>query len=363
MKHNTYTTAVLILICGFILSQISCSKDDEVDPNAPIVELAALPYTNLSDYNFFAGDLADMNPNEGVLPYDLSSALFSNYSSKSRFIWMPEGKTTNYTEDGVLDFPIGTVIIKTFYYDNDFNDESQGRRILETRLLIRQDTAWQPASYLWNDEQTEAEFSVVGKQVNVEWTHYDGTQRSTLYIIPNKNECKGCHNVDNVMLPIGPKVRNINKTYPYADGTMNQLQKWKDMGYLSDFPGSAPSVAVWNDASTGTLEERVRAYMDINCGHCHNARGPANSTGMYLDYYETDETRLGICKPPIAAGQGAGGLEYAIVPGQPDLSIMPFRMNSVELDVAMPELLRSVVDIEGVELLREWISSLPGDCE
>ncbi len=360
MKYTTILSALFIYL---LLTQIACKKDEPIDPNAPIVDLANLPYENLSDYNFFKGNLADLSPNDGVLPYDLNSPLFSNYSSKSRFIWMPEGKTANYTEPGVLDFPIGSVIIKTFYYNNDFNDESQGRQIMETRLLIRQDTAWQPASYLWNEAQTEAEFSVVGKQVEVEWKHYDGSTRNTLYIIPNKNECKGCHNVNNELLPIGPKVRNINKDYPYADGTMNQLQKWKDMGYLDDFPNFAPSVPVWNDPTSGSVAARARAYMDINCAHCHNADGPANNTGMFLDFYEMDETKLGICKPPIAAGQGSGGLEYAIVPGAPELSIMPFRMNSVELDVAMPELLRSVVDEEGVQLLRDWISSLPGDCE
>jgi len=360
MNYRPYLVVLSVILSYFLLVQISCSKE-EIDPNAPVVELADLPYDKLSDYNFFTGNIADQNPQPSVLPYDLNTALFSNYSSKARFIWMPEGKTTAYNPDRELDFPVGTVIIKTFYYDNDFNDPSAGRQLLETRLLIRQDTAWQFASYLWNDEQTEADFSVVGKQVEVTWKHYDGSDRSTLYLIPNKNECKGCHNSDNVIHPIGPKIRNINKDFAYADGTMNQLDKWKSMGYLADFPTDAPRVPAYDNPLDGTLEERARAYIDVNCAHCHNPRSPANTTGLFLNYDETDPTRLGICKQPVAAGQGSGGFEYGIVPGDADNSIMTYRMNSVEPDVAMPELLRSVVDVEGVELIRDWINAMPPD--
>lgn len=355
-----YLVVFVILMMSLILLHTACTKE-ETDPNAPIVNLAELPYNKLSDYNFFSGNLADHTPNKGVLPYDLNTALFSNYSSKARFVWMPEGATTEYNDQQELDFPIGTVIIKTFYYDNDFNDPSAGKNILETRLLIRQDTAWQVASYLWNDAQTEANFSVVGKQVEVTWKHYDGSERSTLYLIPNKNECKGCHNSDNTLHPIGPKIRNINKDFDYADGTMNQLQKWKDMGYLRDFPTTAPRVPAISNPADGTLNERARAYIDINCAHCHNPRSPANTTGLFLDYDETDPTRLGICKEPVAAGQGSGGFQYGIVPGDADNSIMTHRMNSIAPNVAMPELLRSVVDVEGVQLIRDWINAMPPD--
>jgi len=361
MKYTSYISLLSIILGVLLAIQISCSKDEETPPISPTVELSQLPYDKLSDYNFFEGNLADQKPIEGVLPYDLNTPLFSNYSAKARFIWMPEGSVNTYNEDDILDFPIGTVIIKTFYYDNDFNDPLAGKRLLETRLLIRQDTAWQSASYIWNEAQTEADFSVVGKQVEVTWKHYDGSTRSTLYLIPNKNECKGCHNSDNITHPIGPKIRNLNKDFPYADGTMNQLQKWKEMGYLKDFPDNAPNVAVWNDPTTGTLNERARAYIDVNCAHCHNPKSPANTTGLFLNYHETDPTRLGICKEPVAAGQGSGGFAYGIVPGDADNSIMTYRMGSIEPDVAMPELLRSVVDVEGVQLLRDWIDAMPED--
>jgi len=53
---------------------------------------------------------------------------------------------------------------------------------------------------------------------------------------------------------------------------------------------------------------------------------------------------------------------FDIVPGTPDESILLHRMLSTEADVAMPELGRALVHIEGVSLIRDWIAALPGGC-
>ncbi len=343
------------------------NKDDDTEPPViidPKDQVSEMPYEKLSDYNLFTGDLKNLEPAEGVLPYELNTPLFSNYALKSRFIWMPSGKSATYNEEDIFDFPVGTIIVKTFYYDNDFQDPSQGKRIIETRLLIRQETEWIAIPYLWNDEQTEADKHIVGRQTTVNWKHFDGSERSANYVVPNQNDCLGCHNVNNTIQPIGPKARNINSTLAYEDGSMNQLEKWSATGYLSGVlsPENAPAVPIMNDANNGTLEERARAYLDVNCGHCHNPQGPANNSGLNLYYNETNPVALGICKIPVAAGGGSGGLSYGIVPGKPDSSIMVYRMESIEIDVAMPELSRSVIHTEGVQLIKDWISTLEGSC-
>ncbi len=362
--HSRLYLAVLLLFTAVLSIPMACKKENPELPDLEI-DLASLPLDKLSDYGFFTGELNELEPYKGVIPYELITPLFSDYAGKSRFVWMPAGKSATYTENGVLDFPVGAIIIKHFYFDNDLRDPSLGRQIMETRLLIRQDTAWQPASYIWNSAQDEADFTVLARQVNVEWTHFDGTQRSTNYYIPNKNDCKGCHNVANELLPIGPKVRNLNSNFAYANGTENQLDRWASEGYLTGLPTltSVPKVAKWDDSSSGTVTERARAYLDVNCAHCHNADGPANNSGFFLNYGEMDEDKLGFCKTPVAAGQGSGGLDYVIVPGLPDESILPFRMNSTVTDIAMPELARSVIHEEGLQLIRDWITSLPGDCD
>ena len=88
----------------------------------------------------------------------------------------------------------------------------------------------------------------------------------------------------------------------------------------------------------------------------------ARTSGLYLDIAQTDPAQLGICKAPVAAGRGSGGRRYAIVPGQPDASILVFRIESTEADVKMPELGRNLVDDQGVALIRQWIAELPGTC-
>ncbi len=351
-----------MLLVGLSFSQCS---DDEPEEPGPTYELFYLPYDNLSDYNFFEGDLKDMRPSEGVLPYDLATPLFSDYAQKARFIYLPpDAVSANYQEDEVFHFPTGTVMIKTFYFEDDLSNIGAGRNILETRLLVKYSDGWKPFSYLWNEDQTEAEFSVIGGQVQVDWIHYDGSERSTNYLIPNKNECKGCHNVDAAILPIGPTARNLNKDFDYADGRMNQLDKWMELGMLRNAPSSseAPRAALWKDDSED-LNLRARSYLDTNCAHCHRAGGPAKNSGLFLRFSETDPAKLGICKSPIAAGSGSGGLEYGILPGKPDSSILIYRMNSTVIDIAMPELARSVIHTEGVDLIREWIANMEGDCD
>ena len=74
---------------------------------------------------------------------------------------------------------------------------------------------------------------------------------------------------------------------------------------------------------------RARGYIESNCAHCHNPDGSAENTGLYLEYDRPRDVVYGICKPPVAAGlEATGGLEYDIVPGQPDQSIFVYRMES-----------------------------------
>jgi uncharacterized repeat protein (TIGR03806 family) len=201
---------------------------------------------------------------------------------------------------------------------------------------------------------------VAGGTVDVEWVHYDGTKRTNNYIIPNMNQCKSCHESDKKLLPIGLKARYLNKTYRYEHGSENQLDYWTRIGYLKGAPaaGAAPRLPVWDNPKSGTRDERARAWLEINCMHCHNPRGAANTTGLDLGYYETDPVKLGVMKPPVAAGRGSGGLFFDIVPGKPDESILVYRIESTDPGVMMPELPRRLLDEEGARLVREWIAAM-----
>ena len=189
----------------------------------------------------------------------------------------------------------------------------------------------------------------------------DGKKISTHYLIPNKNQCKGCHLENMKMVPVGVAARHLNKDHRYGEGVVqNQLQQWEKIGLLSGLPAdrkSVPSNALWLNEKE-SLEKRARAYLDINCGNCHNPKGPANTSGFYLDMRETNPTALGVYKTPVAAGQGSGGFKYDILPGKPDQSILVYRMKTNDPGKAMPELGREQLHKEGIELISQWIKQM-----
>jgi len=323
------------------------------------------PCDLLSSYRLFKGNGATQEPNDGVVPYDLNTQLFADYALKHRFIWLPPHTSATYDEATAFDFPVGTVIVKTFAYPLDLRHPDAGETLIETRLLVRRASGWEGLPYLWNDDKTEARLAVVGATLPVDAVQEDGVMRTYQYHVPNGNQCKECHQAQvKVMSPLGPKARNLNKPYAYPDGVENQLSHWSRLGLLTGAPDpdTAPRTPPFDDPTAGTLEERARGYLDVNCAHCHNGGGAARNTGFYLTIDETDATRLGICKSPVAAGRGTGGLHFDVAPGDPDASILVYRMASIEPGIAMPELGRQRVHAEALDVISQWIASLDGSC-
>lgn len=342
------------------VSQISAMEAPEIQVSD--VDFNKIPFKNLSEYGFFKGNLNNLEPSDGVLIYQPASSLFTDYAYKSRFIWMPEGASARIVDDeeGTMEFQDHTIIIKNFYYPIDFRAPEGAKRILETRLLIKKDGVWEAYPYIWKDDQSDAEYKVVGGEKKVTWIDTQGETQLINYIIPNKNQCKNCHNVNEVMAPIGVKAKHLNHEYDFGTETVNQLVQWEKTGYLSGLrhPVSGyPSIVNYNDSGQD-LNLRALAYLDINCGHCHRAEGPASTSGLFLTYEEKNPLRLGINKTPVAAGFGAGSFKYDIVPGKSDQSILPYRMESTQVGAAMPEIGRVTPHIEGLELIKSWINSM-----
>lgn len=313
----------------------------------------------LSDYGFFTGPLADLRPAENVVAYDLNAPLFSDYAEKSRFVYFPDGTTAEYDGREVLDFPEGAVIIKNFYYD-DHTTEVVARRIIETRLLVKREGEWQPLSYVWDEAQTNAKFAILGANVPVRWTNANGMERELEYVVPDLNQCKSCHAFGGKTRPIGPSARQLNKPYAFAASNVNQLDYLTTGGWLKGLPPVAdrPRLANYHEHENNELDARALAYLDANCGHCHRPEGSAKTSGLDLTVYETDPYRRGVNKPPVAAGKASGDRLYSIVPGEPDASILLYRMEHNDPAIAMPEIGRKLVHEEGVALIREWISKM-----
>jgi uncharacterized repeat protein (TIGR03806 family) len=357
----------------------------------------------LSDWNMMTVRDKQLILHQAVTAYDLATPLFSDYALKLRTVWLPEGKMAAWQPEGSVDFPVGTVITKTFYYPQDpLSAEITGVlksersslgfdgtslkldqvRLLETRLLVHQPEGWEAIPYVWNDDQSDATLQIAGavmrlqmrdeplNATNTEGSDFFNTDVVNFaYVVPNRNECASCHVLDqnkSDMSPIGPSIRNLNKLYSYsADGPANQLELWQQTGILAALPAELATMhaATWQPGAFDNLEARARTYLDVNCGHCHQPGGSGDTSGLFLHAAEKSATRLGVCKPPVAAGRGTGGHRFSIVPGDPDSSILSYRIQSNEIGVLMPEVGRSLTHESGSQLIATWIREMPGDCD
>ena len=314
---------------------------------------------------------------EGVLPYALNSPLFTDYAHKIRTVWTGGGEVS-FASEGVGDFPVGTVISKTFYYpykdgvalkqsDAESFDHGQSlalaeHRLIETRLLVHREDGWHPISYVWNEVQTEARLKRTGAVVPVTLASDEGLSEFA-YVVPNEIQCAACHAPNattKVITPLGPTAAQLDRPYDFADGPKNQLTHWADKGVLGPVEAVTVRMPAWADKAEA-LDARARGYLASNCAHCHNPQGPADTSGLDLTLTATGPA-LGRCKPPIAAGSGTGGRKVDIMPGDAEASILTYRVASTDPGAMMPELGRGLAHEEGAALLRDWINAMDGTC-
>lgn len=344
-------------LAALLAAVLSLGAAPKPAPVALEALLAETPAPTLDAYRLFT-DPGARTPSPGLTPYALNTPLFSDYSEKSRYLFLPPGTKATYAATGAFAFPVGATLVKTFAYPADLRAPKVGQRLIETRLLIHKPQGWVALTYVWNAEQNEAVLKRAGARIPVSVIDRGGKPLTIDYAVPNTNQCKECHSLSGELAPIGPKARNLNGDL--ASGRENQLAHWTRTGLLAGAPAprSAPRTAVWNDAAE-PLADRARAYLDANCGHCHNPQGMASNSGLFLHLEETDPANQGVRRRPVAAGRGSGGLEFDIDPGSPETSILLHRMKSLEPGVMMPELSRSLVDEAGVALIADYLRSLP----
>ncbi len=288
----------------------------------------------LSDFGFFE-DASTQLPAAGVIPYRLNTPLYSDGAEKLRFVYVPEGQKVGASGEGLLEFPVGSALIKTFGFE-----ENGKRRLIETRVLLHRAEGWLALPYLWDEEQTDAKLAMAGARVQA----ITPAGETISYRVPNKNQCKECHGLNGEVVPIGPKARNLPADW--LEATLGVVLAGADRFPLWEKPGSA------------SVDAAARAYLDVNCAHCHRPGATASNSGLDLRWEQDDPHAIGIMKRPVAAGRGAGKHLYDIVPGKPDDSILLHRMLSDDPGVAMPELGKSTVDDEGTEIVRRWIEDM-----
>jgi uncharacterized repeat protein (TIGR03806 family) len=313
------------LLIGFWLQ--SCQDADRIS-----ADRTRLAFEKLSGYNIYQGNPGDLIPTREYKPYELSSELFTDYAQKQRLIKLPPGTALTATGDGLLNFPEGSVIVKTFYYFNDKRTPAKGVRLIETRILQLVNGKWVAGTYVWNQAQTEATLLGTGLTQTVNWIDQAGNPNVIAYQIPGNLECRTCHNSDKKLVPIGPKVRNLNFDLIRDGHRVNQLTYLQEQGILGALDPTDFSRMPGYQDSSRTLAERGRAYLDINCAHCHSDQGFA-ARYRYRMAYET----------PLNASrikEGKAAIEYMMQTGR------------------MPKIGTSVRHKEGIELIKKYLDTL-----
>lgn len=336
MKHGGFLLS-LCLFVGAVLASAGQANSPEGVSDA-VITGDGMP-RDLAEYGFFR-DAAGREPALGVIPYRLNTPLFSDGAEKLRYVYVPQGKTAISAGEGLLQFPVGSALIKTFAFGE--GDEQQ---FIETRVLLHRAEGWVALPYRWNAEQTQARLALAGARTEITTPSGDVIN----YRVPNKNQCKQCHSIDDAVVPIGPKARNLSGDW---------LAEYASAGHLDSVPEDADTLPQWEQRADVPLNMAARAYLDVNCAHCHMPQGKASNSGLDLRWEQDDPTALGIRKRPVAAGRGSGGLNFSIVPGDPSRSIMVHRMGSDNPGVAMPELGKSTVDHEGLAIIESWIAEM-----
>lgn len=341
----------------------------------PWVPTQGRPPELLSELNLLTHNDGELSYPDRVVPYELSTPLFSDFAEKERAVFLPDGAVMTFDPQGVFDLPVGSAVLKTFLLPRDLRDPAAGRDIIETRLMIHAQNGWQNWPYVWNDEGTQARLRVQGQVKPASFIDHHGETVSFSYLVPQRNQCQECHEIrgddgrDHITL-IGPKSRNMD----FEVAGHNQLDSLAQGDWLVDLaePSARPRPAIdWKAFVQGGLDrpyheidQAARDYLDVNCAHCHNPRAISGVTSqLFLNWDNTDLFRLGKCKRPGSAGHGNGGLTFDIVPGDHRQSILWFRMQTDDPGAMMPDLGRSLVDHDAVALIAAWIDGMePEDC-
>lgn len=302
---RTHSALSCIVLSALV---IACGSDGGSGDDTPVADVTPAPegqpWSTLGEWGLFE-DLQAQTPRQGVVLYEPIAPLFSDYTAKRRFIWVPAGEQMGYSADEVWDFPRGTILVKTFSYVLDERDPAAGERLLETRLLVREETRWKAHTYVYDEDGSEAGREVAGETIDVSWVDSAGTQRSNAYEVPNTNVCQDCHGEEEAMDSLGVRTRQLDRMQDYGAGPVNQIDHLVEQGMLDAAPADrARLVDPFGDAP---LSDRMRSYFDSNCGSCHRPGANADSSFLYLDHDFTDPvsgdpTNWGVCKVPTSAG-------------------------------------------------------------
>jgi uncharacterized repeat protein (TIGR03806 family) len=351
---------------ALLLMLASCSRPAPYGLDARI---AAKPYLGmpadadgpmpplLSQTGVFT-DTSKRIASPGLIPYELNVPFWSDGADKLRWIAIPEGKI-GFSPSGEWRFPAGTVFVKNFDLTVDDAKPASKRR-LETRLLVRDSRGGvYGVLYKWRPDGSDADLLKTSATETIAIRSAAGEVREQTWYYPSRQDCMTCH-TSNAGGVLGVKTRQMNRTFTYPSGiTDNELRTWNHLGlfapaFKEDALQKFPALAAGDD-TTRPLVDRARSYLDANCAQCHR---PGGTVANFDARYDTPLEKQALIDGPVLIDQGIDR-PRVISPHDIWRSIAYMRIDTVG-DIRMPPLARETIDQKGVQLLGEWINSMPG---
>jgi len=313
--------------------------------------------TQLSATGLFAST-ADLQPASGFIPYDVVAPLWSDYSSKERWIAIPNGERITFNEEGSWQFPVGTILLKHFGMEMVAGDPASERR-LETRVLVHQNNGWVGATYRWNNGQTDATLlqAAASEVLTVADASFPGNVRTQTYQYPSPTQCLRCHSLAAGRV-LGVRTRQLNSFFNYDGVEDIQIRTWNHIGLFTSNIGRADRYnahASLEDTSA-SLESRSRAYLDSNCAFCHTPGG-ATPVSLNLNSNVALSSMNAIDVAPSAGDLGIANARI-IAPGDHTRSVLWERMHTTDSVTRMPPIASVMPDETALDILAQWIDSL-----
>lgn len=289
--------------------------------------------------------------------------LWSDGATKRRWVQLPAGSKIDVSELEKWELPVGTKFWKEFSFN--------GRRV-ETRFLWRvSKDRWVFASYVWNEQQTNAERAAeegVGNITEIA----DGKRHS----IPSVTECRSCHDssrtetlgFDLIQLS-DARDPNALHAEPFAADMMT-LKTLVEEDRLTparpELVAAPPRIAAGSPVTRAAL-----GYLSTNCGSCHNKASSIASLGLHLKW--NDSYRDGTTPDCVAALSTTINVRghwvvpelpdesRLINPGHPESSAIIRRVKSRRPLSQMPPIGTVIADKEAVDVLTSWIQGNAAD--
>ncbi len=292
-------------------------------------------------------DPATLQTRPNLVPYEINAPFWSDHAIKRRWIALPAGQTPHLTSDGSLVFPTGTVWVKHFDLELT-NGVPESRRRLETRLLVRSSAGVYGVTYRWGDSLTNA-LLVPAEGLDEPFVIHDGNAvRTQVWHYPGRGECLRCHN-PHAGFALGYTPAQLNRQLNTPEGPVSQLEHLRGLGAVPSNLPPAEDIPALADPSgaTAPLEERVRAYLASNCSGCHRPDSLIDTGASWDARLETPLASMGLLDGRL------------VIPGKPDGSRLIHVVARTAVDLVMPPLATNVRDDAAVNLLTQWINTLP----